>query len=313
MKPKSTLRSFLLFAGSTLLAISSASAQSTLYWDGGDVDIEEDGNGLSGGTAGTWDVTIKNWDAGVAPHVVWVNTNNDTAVFGGTAGAVTLGANVTVGGLTFNTNTYSLAPGIGPFGITFGVPGDINVSTGTSTITAAIGGSSAITKTGGGTLVLNATNTFDGGISLSAGTLDVRTAGSLGATSNILSVTGNSTFTSSNANFTIAQGLAIGDGVTLSWNFGANNSLNTISGILSGSGKIVFGGTKNGKFTNTNNTFSGAIELSSGIFGSTFETASIGDGEGAGTIRLGNTGSYGPGTFTWSDRAGSGKRSQGLN
>ncbi len=302
MKPTARLRCFLLLS-SSLLALSSASAQSTLYWDGGTTDITTDGNGASGGTAGTWDTTIKNWDAGASPHVAWDNTNNDTAVFGGTSGTVTLGANVTVGGLTFNTNGYSVAPGTGPFGITFGAPGDINVSTGTTTITAAIGGSSAITKTGGGTLVLNATNTFSGGITVNGGSLHPKTAGSLGNSGNTVAFAGNSTFGDSSTNIDLTQNFTVNDGVKVTWQLGGNNTTRTVSGTLSGSGTFFVNATKGVKFTNTGNTFSGAIETGSGIFAGLFETASIGDGIGAGTIRIGTSGSTGIGTFAWSDSA----------
>jgi autotransporter-associated beta strand protein len=83
------------------------------WWDGGTMDIGSNGNGASQGGAGTWNTTIKNWDAGASPHVAWVNASHDIAVFGGTAGTVTLGT------LQFNSaaasggTTYSgiLTPG----------------------------------------------------------------------------------------------------------------------------------------------------------------------------------------------------------
>ena len=56
--------------------------------------------GGAGGGAGAW--SGSNWDAGAA----WVP--GSTAVFGGTAGAVTVGTQ-TAGGLTFNTSGYKLA------------------------------------------------------------------------------------------------------------------------------------------------------------------------------------------------------------
>jgi hypothetical protein len=48
------------------------------------------------------------------PHVAWVNANNDTAIFGGTAGTVTPESNVTGGGMTFGTDGYSITAGAGP-------------------------------------------------------------------------------------------------------------------------------------------------------------------------------------------------------
>ena len=82
-----------------------------IYWDGGITDILTNGNGASDGGAGTWDTTIRNWDTGANPHALWDNTGYApaTAVFAGTAGAVTLGANdITVGKLAF-AGAYTLA------------------------------------------------------------------------------------------------------------------------------------------------------------------------------------------------------------
>jgi autotransporter-associated beta strand protein len=71
-----------------------------LYFDGGTIDIDGAGNGASAGGVGTWNTTIKNWDAGVGnPYVAWNNTNGDNAVIAGT-GILTVGVPVTVGTLT---------------------------------------------------------------------------------------------------------------------------------------------------------------------------------------------------------------------
>ncbi len=78
-------------------------------WDGGAVDIAGNGNTGSNGGAGTWDATIKNWDIGNTLYAAWGNTSADKAVFGGVAGTVTLGANMTIGemeiSLPSNTGT----------------------------------------------------------------------------------------------------------------------------------------------------------------------------------------------------------------
>ena len=80
--------------------------------------------GVSGGTAGDWDNTLGentlNWDQGAGlAHVAWVNASLNTAVFGGTAGTVTLTDPISVGGLTFLSNSgYTIAAGTE--GLTFG-------------------------------------------------------------------------------------------------------------------------------------------------------------------------------------------------
>ena len=88
---------------------------------------------------------------------VWNNPNNDTAVFGGTAGTITLGTDITVGGLTF-TAAYTLTGGT----VTFGAPGTISNSANV-TIASALAGAEPITKSGAGTLtLLGANNNFSG-------------------------------------------------------------------------------------------------------------------------------------------------------
>ena len=240
-----------------------------VHWDGGNVNIAANGNGVSGGTAGTWNTTIQNWDVGVSPHVAWNNANDDIAVFGGTAGAVTLGANVTVGGITSNTNGYSIAPGVGPFAITFGTPGNIDVSTGTTTISAAIGGS-AITKIGGGTLTLTGTNTYTGGTTLSAGTLATSADAHLGAAGGGITVNGNSTWNMGGAvAVTYNRDLTINGGTL---NLASGNNGKTVTGVLSGTGTLVNTATTGIAFTNTGNTFTGTVNS-----GYTMSFASLGD------------------------------------
>lgn len=185
-----------VIAGSLLLAFSSTSA-ATLTWDTAPGTVGP-GNGTVTGGAGTWNTSNGNWTVdGGANNIAWVNGNNDTAVFGGTAGTVTLGANVTVGGLTFNTNSYTIAPGSGPFGITFGTTSTVNVSTGASSVSAAISGS-GIVKSGAGTLTLSGSNSFGSGTltfgaaSTNSGAIRLASANALGnyTTVNLLGGTG---------------------------------------------------------------------------------------------------------------------------
>ena len=84
MKPKSTLRSFLAVAGSSLLATSSLQA-ATLTWD-----HNADGTASDGG--GTW-LNANQWLDGVTP-ATWNNGTPDNAIIGsgGTGGTITLGA-----------------------------------------------------------------------------------------------------------------------------------------------------------------------------------------------------------------------------
>ncbi len=90
-----------------LLATAFQAGAVTYYWDGGTADIGAAGDGASAGGAGTWNTTIQNWDQGNSlAHIAWPNTSASDAVFGGTAGTVTVGANLTAGDLKVDTANY---------------------------------------------------------------------------------------------------------------------------------------------------------------------------------------------------------------
>ncbi len=110
--------------------------------------------GGAGGGTGTWGGN--NWDAGAA----WVAGN--TAVFGGTAGTVTVGAQ-TAGGLTFNTNGYTLSNATAATLTLSGAPTVFTLGNGVTATFGAnltLGGAGGIplTVTGGGTLALTITD-----------------------------------------------------------------------------------------------------------------------------------------------------------
>lgn len=94
---------------STFAAIGvSQSPAALIYWDN---DATAGGNsaltGAGLGGTGAWDTTSSKW-WNLASDNAWNNSNLDTAVFWGTAGTVTLGEPITVGGVSFNTTAYSL-------------------------------------------------------------------------------------------------------------------------------------------------------------------------------------------------------------
>jgi autotransporter-associated beta strand protein len=135
MKPRTPILHFLSLAGSSLLAMSFSSA-ATLYWDAtpGTPDGE-----IQGGT-GTWNTDTSNWYDGSA-YQKWANENNDTAVFGGTSGVITLGTGIKVGGLSFRTNGYTINSGSS--GLSFGAANNTILLAGNAnaTITGTVGGS----------------------------------------------------------------------------------------------------------------------------------------------------------------------------
>ncbi len=166
MKPTAILRHFLSIASGALLCISCAHA-ADVTWDitPGTVGI---GNGSVTGGSGAWNTSTGNWTTnGGVNNLAWVNAHNDTAIFSGTPGTITLGTGITVGGLIFNTPDYNVAGST----LTFGTAGTITANE-NATISSVLAGS-AISKTGTGTLVLSGNNSYTGTMTVTAGTLSI--------------------------------------------------------------------------------------------------------------------------------------------
>ena len=118
---------------------------------------------------------------------MWNNATGDTAVFGTGSGAsnpytVTLAGSISVGGVIFQNQTYTLAGGtlnmIGP------AP-TITVNAGSALIGAVINGTIGLTKTGTGVLNLTAANTYTGATAINGGLVALLNANALPSTGNI--------------------------------------------------------------------------------------------------------------------------------
>ncbi|NQX02294.1 autotransporter-associated beta strand repeat-containing protein [bacterium] len=143
--------------------------------------IHWDANGATannGGT-GTWDVTtndrFKNSAAGTT-YTRWVNSstgNDHTAVFGGTAGTVTVSGGVIASGLQFDTASYTLTAST----ITLSGSATPVIATGTlsATINSTLAGTQGFAKTGTGTLTLGGANTYTGDTAINNGILQLTT------------------------------------------------------------------------------------------------------------------------------------------
>jgi hypothetical protein len=107
MKPKNTFRSYLALAGSSLLAISSASA-TTLYWD-----VNGTADGFST-VVQTWNTTNNFWNTdatgGAAGSLTNTTTAADDLII---AQATTNTGNISVSG-TQNASSITFAPNVGP-------------------------------------------------------------------------------------------------------------------------------------------------------------------------------------------------------
>ena len=248
----------------TVGLVARTARATTMFWDGGTTDIGTNGNGISNGGPGTWNSSLLNWDVGSSSHVAWANANNDTAVFGGTAGVITLGNPITVGGLAFTaadilTNNT----------LTFGSSGSISNSA-TVTIFSVLAGPNAITKAGSGTLTLSGTNTYSGGTFLNGGTFYIGNPVCFG--------TGPVTFTGAttlnpmyNASGTVlTNAYAVNSGVVATFNHPSAYFFFKMSGPLSGNGTLALSGASAQStcdtWANTNNTFTGILYNPSGIY-----------------------------------------------
>ncbi len=127
---------------------------------------------LDGGPDKVWSVSALNWDAGAG----WVNGN--TARFtgaGGTQAGETIDASgdVTVAGMTFETNGYVIADADADGTLTLDGTPQIAVTSATAVavIQETLAGNGGFTKTGAGILQLAAPNTYAGVTRVAEGTL----------------------------------------------------------------------------------------------------------------------------------------------
>jgi len=162
----------------------------------------------------------------------YVNGASATA-FGDAANTVVLNG----GGLNFDSNrTHNYKVSLA------GAGGAINVWDGNSiTATGAISGTGQLTKSGAGTLVLSAANTFSGTTRVVAGTLIVRNSDALSMSTLDLATADNGTVNfnySTNYNLGGLKGtrdLVLGDEFIV---VGANNQSTTYAGDITGTGGL---------------------------------------------------------------------------
>ena len=165
------------------------------------------------------------------------------------------------------------------------------------TFGGAIGGAGNLTQSGPGTLVLTGANTYGGTTTVSAGTLQVGTGGTLGATTAALSVSGgtldlgNSTQTVGGVtiNGTIQNGTLYGSSYT-----GQSGS---VTAVLAGTGGL----TKNSGTTlvlANSNTYTGATSVSFGTLTLSGSNLTSGVSISGGQLNINNVAALGSGTFT---------------
>ncbi|MCF7785606.1 MAG: autotransporter-associated beta strand repeat-containing protein [Prosthecobacter sp.] len=225
----------------------------TLTWDTG----AGDGGTITGGS-GTWTDGLGNWNTG-SGDTTWNSATPDAAIFGGTAGTVTLGGAVTVGNMVFNS-VYTVAGG----GNTLTLSNSTITANTAVTISAVLGGSTGLIKDGAGALTLSGTNTYTGGTTISSGTVQVGDGGTTGqlgsgAISNSGSIVVNRTDSSA-----------------------------SIGGVISGTGTLTQAG--GGRlFLNSANSYTGATIITGGsLFTATLANGGSNSNIGASTNAAAN-------------------------
>ena len=270
---------------SSLLSGPVLRAQTSLYWIGGD---------------GAWDTTTSPWSStvdGSAPLGTWFNADpaND-AVFGLTAGTVTLSEPITARSLTFTTDGYTIAGGT----LTL-ADASIDTGSGTQTISSVLAGSSVVfTKSGSGTLILSGANTLaatsefvvSGGtlairgsgaslgiagaasrINVDAGAFTVDSGGTAKSTNSVIGNSGTVTVDGAGSTWTLTGGTSVGSG--------GNGTLTISNGgqVIDTSSAIGYGEAGNGSVTVTG---AGSVWFTKGM-----RLGSTADSEGTLTIENG--------------------------
>ncbi|SBV33728.1 Outer membrane autotransporter barrel domain protein [uncultured Sphingopyxis sp.] len=226
-------RSRRLLCGASLaavLACAPLSAQAEdRYWDA-------NGTGVGSGGTGTWNLGNLNWspngDGVSGPFVEpWVNGDLDDAIFGGTAGTVTVGVPVTVGNITFSSAGYVLSGGTITLG---GADSTITAAAGNSQIDSILAGANGLVKAGNGGLILNGVNSFTGDINIAAGSIYAASDAALGAAGNNIFTAGGISTRLSIGGAGTARTVTIGDGGNLILEgSGAGSALITGNGSVS--------------------------------------------------------------------------------
>ncbi|TXI87799.1 MAG: PEP-CTERM sorting domain-containing protein [Cupriavidus sp.] len=222
---------------------------------------------------------------------------------------VTLTENMTVGNLFFGdagttpTQTWALsrsAAQVLTLQTSSGTP-TITVDNTSATISAVLGGTQGLAKAGAGALTLSGNNTFTGTVTVNAGTM---TLNGTNAMTGIIVNAGTLTLGNNTSNASLSS-VVVNGGTLDVWStnaIGSNNinlasassvlnasstsggNIVTISGNITGSGKINKTSNASTLVLNGDNTYSGGTTLTDGVL---VIGSGLNNGLGTGTLKLG--------------------------
>jgi len=254
-------------AGEVNLVVEGADA-SIQFWNGSTTTA----TGSVAGGAGTWTAgATSNWTSagGLIPQAA----NGGFAVFQGTAGTVTIDdaeGSVTANGMQFVTSGYTLTgdaltlTGTGSAAIRVGDGTELG-ATKVATIASELAGTVGLDKTDYGTLVLTGANTYSGGTTISAGTLQIGADSALGDSSGGLTIATGTLATT--ATFSSARAVSLTGDATIDT---ADATSLTLSGAISGAGSLTKSGTGtliitgDGSFIGTTTIAAGTLQIGNG-------------------------------------------------
>jgi len=221
------------------------------------------GTGYAGGKlaivktgAGTLDVSLmqsgnQGYTGGLTVNDGTLTYNSTSTIYGLGGGTITLGGGI----LNYSSNgsvaiTQNLT-------LTSTTSSAMKNDAGTVTVLSAISGGGNLTKSGVGTLTLNATNTYTGTTTVSTGTL-LLSAGDINSSSGV-SVASGATFTN-NSVVAFTKNLTLADGAVVSGSGAFTPSSLTITANLTAFTTVALGATSLAKDGNLELTLSGIAD-----------------------------------------------------
>jgi autotransporter-associated beta strand protein len=276
-------RSSVLLAAA-LLAVGSAQAQTNFYWTNSATAV------TSAWSSASWTNAVP--ASGGGTNYV-LNFLANTGVYGASndlgasfalnrlnigGGTVTLLGNALVftnSGATMPLLTnYSTHAAVINNNLTFATNFTVGVAT-TSPLTLAgvLSGSRLLTKTGAGALTLSGANNFTGGLTLSAGTLNLNNATALGTSAGTFSISGGTLDNTSGADITNSANNP------MAWN--GSFTFTGTTNLHLGTGAVNLSGTRTVTVSANTLTVGGALTNTGALIKS-----------GAGTLVLGGAGTY---------------------